>query len=224
MIVAIDGPAASGKTTTARGVAQRMGFRHIDTGALYRAVTLYLLRSGTDISDVQAVEQDLQSIDLRVDFTDGGQETFLGEEDVKDELRSVEVTRNVSVVSAIGAVRARLLPLQHEIAAQHDVVLEGRDIGTVVFPNAEIKIFMVADTRIRAQRRQKDFARIGIEKSLEELEQEIRARDEHNAQRDLAPMVPADDATQLDTSELSIDEQIDFIVSMIGERNTNGGK
>jgi len=225
MIVAIDGPAASGKTTTARGVAQRLGFRHIDTGALYRAVTLHLLRQQTDISDPGAVERALHDMDLRVAFDDRGQQTFLGEENLGDLLRGVEVTAQVSAVSALKAVRSQLLPVQRKIAHSHDVVLEGRDIGTVVFPDADIKIFMIADLMERARRRKKDFAAKGIEKSLDELAAEIQARDEHNANRDLAPMKPAEDAITLDTSHLAIEEQIDLIVSMVVERrNNNGGK
>ena len=224
MIVAIDGPAASGKTTTARGVAQRMGFRHIDTGALYRAVTLYLLRQHIDLTDLQAVERALDEMELRVEFNSDGQQTFLGNENLAEKIRGDEVTQHVSEVSAMASVRAHLLPLQRAIAQEYRVVLEGRDIGTVVFPDAEIKIFMVADARIRAQRRQRDFASMGIDKSLDELEREILQRDAHNAQRELAPMVAAEDAIRLDTSEITIDEQIEFIVSRIRTIRTNGGK
>lgn len=223
MIVAIDGPAASGKTTTARGVAQRMGFRHIDTGALYRAVTLFLLRHKTNIADASEVEHALSGMDLRVEFNDEGQQTYLGNENLADKIRSVEVTQHVSEVSALACVRGHLLPLQRRIAEEYDVVLEGRDIGTVVFPHAEIKIFMVADTRIRAQRRQLDFKKLGIDKDLAELEAEINARDKHNATRNLAPMIAADDAIELDTSDLSIDEQIEFIISRIRMIRNNGG-
>ena len=223
MIIAIDGPAASGKSSTASGVASRLGFRHIDTGAMYRAITLKMIKEQVDLNSEANVQQILESMDLQVDFSHDEQELILDGNVLGDEIRSPEVTSKVADVSALGVVRQHLLGIQRGVAETHDVVLEGRDIGTVVFPEAEVKIYMVADSRVRALRRQKDFAQQGIEKSLDELEAEILARDAHNAQRKLAPMKPAEDAITLDTTELSIEDQIKFIVSRVEAIKSNGG-
>ncbi len=223
MIIAIDGPAASGKSSTAHGVAQKLNFRHIDTGAMYRAITLKIINENMDLSKLDELQELLDKLDLKVSFNEDNQEIHLDGILLGDEIRSPEVTALVADVSAIAGVRNRLLGVQREVAQSHDVVLEGRDIGTVVFPDADIKIYMVADVGVRALRRQKDFARQGIEKSIEVLEKEILERDEHNAQRKLAPMKAAKDAITLDTTELSIDEQIEFIVSRVETAKSNGG-
>ncbi|MEA3287311.1 MAG: (d)CMP kinase [Candidatus Marinimicrobia bacterium] len=223
MIIAIDGPAASGKSSTAHGVAERLGFRHIDTGAMYRAITLKIINEKGDLAQTDKLQDILDTLDLRVEFTGNSQDLFLDGELLGDQIRSPEVTELVADVSALACVRQRLLGLQHDVAEAHDVVLEGRDIGTVVFPDAEIKIYMIADIMVRAQRRQKDFHQQGVEKSLEELSAEILARDEHNAQRELAPMKAAEDAITLDTTELSIEDQIEFIVSKVETAKSNGG-
>ena len=223
MIIAIDGPAASGKSSTAHGVAQQLRFRHIDTGAMYRAITLKIINEKLDLSETDALQEMLDELDLRVDFSNDAQELHLDGKLLGNEIRSSEVTDLVADVSALGAVRQRLLGVQREVAESHDVVLEGRDIGTVVFPQAEIKIYMVADVKVRAERRQKDFAEQGVIKSIEELVKEIQARDQHNANRKLAPMKAADDAITLDTTKISIDEQIEFIVSKVETAKSNGG-
>ncbi|MBT5269570.1 MAG: (d)CMP kinase, partial [Candidatus Marinimicrobia bacterium] len=223
MIIAIDGPAASGKSSTAHGVAQKLNFRHIDTGAMYRAITLKIINENMDLSKLDDLQALLDGLDLQVTFNEDIQEIYLDGELLGDEIRSPQVTNLVADVSAIAGVRNHLLGIQREVAQSHDVVLEGRDIGTVVFPDADIKIYMVAEARIRALRRQKDFALQGIEKSIEELEKEILERDEHNAKRKLAPMKAAKDAITLDTTELSIDDQIEFIVSRVETAKSNGG-
>jgi len=223
MIIAIDGPAASGKSSTAHGVAQKLDFRHIDTGAMYRAVTLKIINENMDLSKVDDLQLMLDDLDLIVTFKDDVQEIYLDGILLGEEIRSPEVTGLVADVSAMAGVRNRLLGIQREVAESHDVVLEGRDIGTVVFPDADIKIYMVADARVRALRRQKDFAQQGIDKSLDELVKEILERDAHNANRELAPMIAAKDAITLDTTELSIDEQIEFIVSRVETAKSNGG-
>ena len=223
MIIAIDGPAASGKSSTAHGVAEKLNFRHIDTGAMYRAITLKISNEKLDLSHTAELQKLLDDLDLEVRFNDDNQEIYLDGNLLGEEIRSPQVTALVADVSAQASVRERLLGVQRAVAEAHNVVLEGRDIGTIVFPNADIKIYMVADAKVRALRRQKDFARQGIEKSVEELEKEILARDEHNAQRELAPMKPADDAITLDTTKLSIEDQIEFIVSKVETSKSNGG-
>ncbi len=223
MIIAIDGPAASGKSSTAHGVAEKLHFRHIDTGAMYRAITLKTIQSKVDLSDGEALSDLLNQMDLKIGFSTEGQTIHLDGVLLGDEIRSPEVTSGVADVSALPIVRDYLLSVQRDVAEAHDVVLEGRDIGTVVFPGADIKIYMVADARVRAKRRQKDFERQGITKSLDELEQEILERDAHNANREIAPMIAADDAITLDTTELSIEDQIEFIVSRVETAKSNGG-
>ena len=223
MIIAIDGPAASGKSSTAHGVAQKLNFRHIDTGAMYRAITLKIINENIDLSQVDDLHKLLDELDLKVTFIEDRQDIHLDGLLLGEEIRSPEVTGLVADVSALAGVRNRLLGVQREVAQSHDVVLEGRDIGTVVFPDADIKIYMVADARVRALRRQKDFALQGIDKSIEDLEKEILERDEHNANRKLAPMIAAEDAITLDTTDLSIDDQIEFIVSRVETAKSNGG-
>jgi len=223
MIIAIDGPAASGKSSTAHGVARKLNFRHIDTGAMYRAITLKIIKEKMDLSQLDDLQHLLDDLDLKVTFNKDIQEIHLDGILLGDEIRSPQVTDLVADVSALPSVRKRLLGVQRDLAKSHDVVLEGRDIGTVVFPDADIKIYMIADARVRALRRQKDFARQGIDKSVETLEKEILERDEHNAKRKLAPMKAANDAITLDTTELSIDDQIDFIVSKVETAKLNGG-
>ncbi len=223
MIIAIDGPAASGKSSTAHGVAEKLNFRHIDTGAMYRAITLKIIKEKIDISQSDELQALLDDLDLEVSFSNKSQELHLDGQLLGEEIRSPEVTERVADVSAQPGVRKYLLGVQRAVAKSHDVVLEGRDIGTVVFPEADIKIYMIADVRVRAQRRQKDFARQGIEKSLADLEEEIRIRDEHNANRQLAPMKAAKDAITVDTTKMSIDEQIEFIVSRVETAKSNGG-
>ncbi|MCF7826263.1 MAG: 30S ribosomal protein S1 [Candidatus Marinimicrobia bacterium] len=223
MIIAIDGPAASGKSSTAHGVARKLSFRHIDTGAMYRAITLKIIKEKIDLSQLDELQHLLDDLDLKVTFNKDIQEIHLDGTLLGDEIRSPQVTDLVADVSALPSVRKHLLGVQRDLAKSHDVVLEGRDIGTVVFPDADIKIYMIADARVRALRRQKDFARQGIDKSVEALEKEILERDEHNAKRKLAPMKAAHDAITLDTTELSIDDQIDFIVSKVETAKLNGG-
>ena len=223
MIIAIDGPAASGKSSTAHGVAQKLDFRHIDTGAMYRAITLKIINENMDLSKVEDLQIMLDDLDLEVTFKQDIQEIYLDGTLLGEEIRSPQVTALVADVSAMGSVRNRLLGVQRDVAKAHDVVLEGRDIGTVVFPDADIKIYMVAEARVRALRRQKDFALQGVDKSIDELEKEILERDEHNANRKLAPMKAANDAITLDTTKLSIDDQIEFIVSRVETAKSNGG-
>ncbi|MCF7842708.1 MAG: (d)CMP kinase, partial [Lentisphaeria bacterium] len=204
MIIAIDGPAASGKSSTAARVAAKLGFRHIDTGAMYRAVTLYMLDHGVDISDTESVLNVLPDVDVSLEFKGDNQHVILAGVDVSDRIRTPAVNEHVSQVSAIPAVRQRLVELQRQAANDYDVVLEGRDIGTVVFPNAELKIFMIADVHVRAQRRQQELASLGIQQDLAELEKDLIARDKIDSSRELSPLKPATDAVELDTSKLTI--------------------
>lgn len=215
MIIAIDGPAATGKSTTAKGVAQQLGFIYLDTGAMYRCVTLAVLNEGVDIKNSDQLNDLLSKIDIDIKMEDGSYEIFLNSKDVSVEIRSPEVTRNVSAVSAVKEVRQAMVRNQRLIALKTDCVMEGRDIGTVVFPNAEFKFFLIADSYVRAERRQKDLQAIGEEKSIEELEEDIKRRDEYDSSREISPLKKAEDAIVIDTTYLSIDEQVSRIIEII---------
>ena len=219
--IAIDGPAASGKSTTAKLVAQRLGYVHLDTGAMYRAITLGVLKEGIDVSARKKVEDFAESAKIVVEADDThANKIYLNEKNVTAEIRSPIVTRNVSTISGYEGVRKVLVREQRRMAAQGGIVLEGRDIGTVVLPSAELKIFMVAAVSERARRRKKDLLSAGIDVADEELVKEIEERDRKDSTRSLSPLKMAEDAIKLDTSSLTIDEQVDFIVkrarTMIG--------
>ncbi len=215
MIIAIDGPAASGKSTTAKLVAKKLKLTYLDTGAMYRAVTLQLLRSKIDFVDIDKVSAILD--DLIIDMFDhkGVNIVKINDEDVTGEIRSSNVTKYVSEVSALLSVRESMVVMQREIAHKTDCVIEGRDIGTIVFPNADYKFFMVADIKMRAKRRLKEMKQLGIVKSVKEVISELESRDQKDSSRDNSPLRKAKDAIEIDTSNLSIDEQVDKIIDHI---------
>ena len=215
MIIAIDGPAASGKSTTAKLVAKKLKVTYLDTGAMYRAVTLQLLRSKIDFVDIDNVSAILD--DLIIDMFDhkGVNIVKINDEDVTGEIRSSNVTKYVSEVSALLSVRESMVVMQREIGHKTDCVIEGRDIGTIVFPNADYKFFMVADIKMRAKRRLKEMKQFGIVKSVKEVISELESRDEKDSSRDNSPLRKAKDAIEIDTSNLSIDEQVDKIIDHI---------
>ena len=215
MIIAIDGPAASGKSTTAKLVAKKLKVTYLDTGAMYRAVTLQLLRSKIDFVDIDKVSAILD--DLIIDMFDhkGVNIVKINDEDVTGEIRSSNVTKYVSEVSALLSVRESMVVMQREIGHKTDCVIEGRDIGTIVFPNADYKFFMVADIKMRAKRRLKEMKQFGIDKSVKEVISELESRDQKDSSRDNSPLRKAKDAIEIDTSNLSIDEQVDKIIDHI---------
>ena len=215
MIIAIDGPAASGKSTTSRGVATRMGITYLDTGAMYRAITLGLMEHGVSFKDLSSITEFLDTVNIYFGDSNSGNKIFLNDRSVTDQIRSSTVTEKVSEVSAINVVRDSMVQIQREIADNTDCVLEGRDIGTVVFPNADFKFFLVAGLEIRALRRQKDLNKIGEKKTIDEIKADIRLRDELDTNRDNSPLLKAKDAIEIDTGLLTVDEQIDKIVSII---------
>ena len=219
MIVAIDGPAASGKSTTAKMVAKKLKMTYLDTGAMYRAVTLALLRSNTDLDDYDSVCRVIDELEL--DIYDKGSKTIvkLDGEDVSQAIRSMPVTENVSVVSAMKYVRQTMVEIQRNIGKKTNCVVEGRDIGTVVFPDAEFKIFMVADVNMRAERRFKDFYEMGENRSLQEVMTDLKRRDEKDSTRSHSPLQKADEAIEIDTSMLSIDQQVEKIINLVKNNN-----
>jgi cytidylate kinase len=212
LTVAIDGPAASGKSTTARLVARRLGYLHIDSGAMYRAVTLKVLRKGVDPSDAEGVGAIAASTHVELVPGEPSARVLLDGEDVSESIRQQEVTAAVSAVSLVGAVRQALVHEQRAMGRYGGVVMDGRDIGTVVFPDADLKIFMVAGITERALRRQRELRAAGSEVALETLARDIEERDRKDEARALSPLRRADDAVLVDTSVLSIDEQVAFVV------------
>ncbi len=217
LVIAIDGPAASGKSTTARRVAERLGYLYVDTGAMYRAVTLEVLRRGLDPDDEIAVAEAIRSIRLELKPTGDGLSVFLNGVDVTRDIRSPEVTRNVSAVSRIKTVRLYLVGMQRTIGSRGGVVLDGRDIGTVVFPDADLKVYMIADLPARSRRRADELRAQGVLVEEETLAEEIHKRDLLDSTRAESPLLKAPEAFEIDTSSMSIDEQVEFVVGKAKE-------
>ena len=215
MIIAIDGPAATGKSTSAKLVSQKLGFTYLDTGAMYRCVTLLVLRNNVEINNQDHLASLLKNFQLDIK-KNGKDHLFLLEgENVSKDIRSSDVTDNVSAVSALPVVRKRLVSIQRKIADNQDSVVEGRDIGTVVFPNADVKFFILADTLVRAKRRQLDLKRLGEKKTIDSLIKEIRDRDNYDSQRKISPLTKAIDAIEVNTTNTTIDEQVNFMVNKV---------
>ncbi len=222
-VVAIDGPAASGKSTTARLAARRLGFIHLDTGAMYRAVTLACQEQRLPPRESSELADLLASLEIRFQTSGEDQQlTLLNERDVTDAIRAPEVTRQVSAYSALGTVRERMVNLQRRIGAKHDVVCEGRDIGTRVFPDARFKFYLVADLEKRAQRRCDELRARGEKPSLEHIVEQLRQRDHEDSTRELSPLQKAGDAIIVDTTNLTIPAQVDFIVALVKTAQKQG--
>lgn len=217
IVIAIDGPAAAGKTTTARLVAERLGYLHVDTGAMYRAMTLKVLLHGIDPHNGEEVERLAEQTEIRLERETGSLSVFVDGRDVTEEIRRPEVDRAVSAVSSYRRVREVMVREQRRMGERGGIVLEGRDIGTVVFPGAELKIYLVANVEERARRRKKELEAQGIDTNVEDLVREIVARDDKDSSRALSPLRKADDAIILDTSTMTIDQQVDFIVKKAKE-------
>lgn len=219
--IAIDGPASAGKSTIAKILASDLNFVYVDTGAMYRAITLAAFQAGVDPNDESGVTALLP--DLTITFQPGEpvQRVFLNGQEVTEDIRSVEVTANVSAVSSYAAVREAMTALQRDIASENGVVMDGRDIGTTVLPNAEVKIFLIASVAERAQRRFKENQAKGMDTSLEELESAIEKRDYLDSHREISPLKKADDAVELDTTGLSIDGVVDAVKAIIAEKTQN---
>ena len=212
MIIAIDGPSASGKSTTAKAVSKRLGFIHLDTGAMYRAVTLGINESKIKPNDHKKVKLYLKSIKIEFDQNDN---IVLNGKNVTDLIRTFKISSNVSKVSAILEVREKMVQVQRNIAGNNNCVLEGRDIGTVVFPNADFKFFLIADITIRAKRRFADLRESNELLTMDELIESIRKRDELDSKRDISPLRQAKDAIVIDTTFLTIEQQVNKIVEIV---------
>jgi cytidylate kinase len=218
LIIAIDGPAASGKSTTAKLVAARLRYLHVDTGAMYRAMTLKVIEKGIGLKNVKAIAALARSTKIRLVSREEGFGVELDGVDVTEKIRTPKVTNAVSAVSMIAEVRQRMVQEQRAMGKKGAIVLEGRDIGTVVFPDADVKIYMVAHQRERAARRSKEMAAKGIATEIDELEKEIVERDTKDTTRSISPLTRADDAIILDTTNLTIEEQVEFIVKKAKEK------
>lgn len=217
--VAIDGPAGAGKSTLARRLAAEMGYIYVDTGAMYRAIGLYALRAGKDPKDNAVVNALLPQIELRLASIEGEQHIYLKEEDVSTAIRTEAAGMAASAVGANPAVRAFLLELQRDMAKKQDVLMDGRDIGTVVFPDAELKIFMTADPKVRACRRYDELRAKGDNVSLEEIERNVRERDKADMSRAISPLRQADDAVVLDNSCMTVEQQMAWFMTELERIN-----
>ena len=212
MVIAIDGPAGSGKSSTAKQVAAALHILHLDTGAMYRAVTLKCLRQAVPYTDENALALVMKQTALSLSGSPPEMKILMDGKDVSEAIRGDEVTKNVSDYCAVPLVREKLVELQRSIGRSQSLVCEGRDIGTVVFPNAELKFFMVAAIEERARRRRMDFQRIGLRKSIEELCAEIAERDMKDSLRTHSPLRKAVDAEEIDTTAMTLEEQVRYIV------------
>ena len=218
MNVAIDGPAGAGKSTIARAAAKKLGFIYVDTGALYRAVGVYSLRNGLDTENPETVEGTLPHIQVELQFQDGVQHVLLNGEDVSEEIRIPQASMAASAVSAVPAVRRFLFDLQREIAAKNDCIMDGRDIGTVVLPQAEVKIFLTASPETRAMRRFKELQEKGAPDTYEAVLADLKQRDYNDSHRAVAPLKPAEDSVLVDTSALTLSQSVEKVIEVIKEK------
>ncbi len=216
--VAIDGPAGAGKSTLARRLAADLGYIYVDTGAMYRTIGLYALRAGKDPKDNAAVNALLPEISLRLASVDGEQHIYLNEEDVSKAIRTEEAGMAASAVGANPEVRAFLLDLQRNMAKTQNILMDGRDIGTVVLPNATAKIFLTAAPEARAKRRWKEYQEKGVNVSFEEVLEDVKKRDYQDTHREAAPLKQAEDAVLLDTSDLNFEQSLDAMKKIIAEK------
>ncbi len=223
MIIALDGPAGSGKSTIAREVAKKLGLRYLDTGAMYRAITLLALEEGLIPDRIEEAGALAAATVLRLEERESDlTRVFADGREITDEIRGRQVTKNVSAVSADPGVRSVLTEKQRAEAAKGDVILEGRDMGTVVVPDADVKVFLTADIKERARRRQLQLEAQGVSQSLEELIADITARDAYDSARALAPLRKADDAVELDTTGMTIDEVVAAVTALAGPKTAEG--
>lgn len=218
MNIAIDGPAGAGKSTIARLAAKELGFIYVDTGAMYRAIALYLLDTKTDISDEAAVKHALDNFHINIVYEAGVQHVFIDLQDVSTEIRSEKVGNMASKTSALAPVRAKLLDLQRDIASKNDVIMDGRDIGTNILPDAELKIYLTASVDVRAERRYKELIIHGENPDLDTIKKDIETRDYQDMNREIAPLKQAEDAVLLDTSDMDIAEVVDEIIKLKNSR------
>ena len=217
--IAIDGPAGAGKSTIAKRVAEKLGLIYVDTGAMFRAIALYMTGKCVKSNEIDKVKEELNNICLDIVYENGEQQIILNDENVSKLIRNPEISKAASSFAQVPEVRERLLMLQRELADKRPVVMDGRDIGTKVLPSAAVKIFLTADVRVRAERRYKELTEKGEKVNLEDIMSDIKSRDEQDMNRKVSPLVQADDAVLVDTSSLSVDEVVDAIIKIACDKN-----
>lgn len=216
--IAIDGPAGAGKSSIAKALSKKLGFVYIDTGAMYRAVALFFLENGIKDGSDNEIDKLLDKLDINIKYTDGEQRVFLNNVDVSDKLRQEEIGKLASRFSAVKSVREKLVALQRKLAKKENVIMDGRDIGTVVLPNADLKIYLSAGSKVRAKRRYLELIEKGFDRTaLDEkaIENEIIKRDEADMNREISPLKKAEDAYYMDTSDMTFDEVVSKILDMV---------
>jgi len=220
MQVAIDGPASAGKSTVAKIIAKKLSFVYIDTGAMYRACTVIARDNKIDYGDENAILKAIDKTGIEFKAVNGEQKVYAGGKDISLEIRTPEISANVSQVSALAGVRKKMVSLQRKMAGQTNVIMDGRDIGTTVLPNAEVKIFLVASAHSRAERRLLDLKQRGIhsDKTVDEIEKDIANRDYKDSHRKISPLKKASDAIEIDTTNMTIDQVVDTILTKIKEK------
>lgn len=216
--IAIDGPAGAGKSSIAKALSKRLGYIYIDTGAMYRAVALFFVENNVSDGTDSRIESLLEKLEISIKYEDGAQKVILNGEDVTGKLRLEEIGKLASKFSAIGSVREKLVALQRKLAQKENVVMDGRDIGTVVLPNADLKIYLSASSKVRAKRRYLELLEKGqTDLDINEIEDEIIKRDEADMNREISPLKQADDAYYLDSSDMTLEEVVSKILSMVKE-------
>lgn len=216
--VAIDGPAGAGKSTIAKIVAKEKGFVYVDTGAMFRALAIYFIRQGIEADEHERISASLSGADVTIEYINGEQQVLLNGENVTPILRTEEVGNMASASSVNGDVRAKMKELQQKLAATTNVVMDGRDIGTVILPNAQVKVYLTASVEVRADRRYKELVEKGLEADLEKIKKDIEERDYRDMNRDIAPLRQAEDATLVDSSYLTIEESAAVIMNLIDKK------
>ncbi len=210
--IAIDGPAGAGKSTIAKLVAKKLDYIYVDTGAMYRSIALYLLRNSIDVVDEKKVIEACKDINIDIKYVEGLQHIYLNDEDVSDEIRKEAVGNMASKAAAISVVREKLLQMQRDLAYNNNVIMDGRDIGTFVLPKADLKIYLTASVDARASRRYNELIQKGLNADLNKIKSDIEQRDYQDMNREIAPLKQAEDSVYLDSSDMSIDEVVDFII------------
>ena len=218
--IAIDGPAGAGKSTIARALAKRLSYIYVDTGAMYRAMALYLLREGISAEDSGRIEEACERVDISIIYEDNVQKVLLNGEDVSSLIRSEEVGNMASKSAQNGRVREKLVELQRQLASKTDVVMDGRDIGTCVLPGADVKIYLTASVHTRAVRRYKEYLEKGMEADLAQIEEDIEKRDHQDMNREISPLKKAEDAALLDSSDMTIEEVLDAMTAVCEKKKS----
>ncbi len=214
--IAIDGPAGAGKSSIAKRIAESLGFIYVDTGALYRVIGLAVYRKAGRTDDEEIIKEVARDVEVSLDYNEKGQRVYLSGEDVSEEIRKEEISHMASVVSAVPYVRERLLELQRQMAREHDVIMDGRDIGTVILPDADLKIFLTCPAEERAQRRLLQLEKMGLSGDYDQILEDIRLRDERDMNRATSPLKKADDAIEMDTSGYTADGMAERVIRECG--------